>query len=141
MADRDRYYFLLARAANVVRRGADAQTLAAAGVTTVQAAALMIIAAGEAPSQRDLGRSLSLGEPAVTGLVTRLARLDLVERVADPQDGRITRLRVTDAGKVAIEAVEPARRRTNAELDRLFGDDGPAVAAALRRLVEFDPRE
>lgn len=138
MAD-ERLYFLLARAANAVRRGSDAQAIAAAGVTTAQAGALMAIAAGDRPSQRELGRELALGEPAVTGLVDRLARLGLVERVADPDDARRSRLQVTDAGRQAIAAVEPARRRVNAELARLLGDDGPRVAAALERLATFDP--
>lgn len=138
MAD-ERLYFLLARAANAVRRGSDAQAIAAAGITTAQAGALMAIAAGDRPSQRELGRELALGEPAVTGLVDRLARLGLVERVADPDDARRSRLQVTDAGRQAIAAVEPARRRVNAELTRLLGDDGPRVAAALERLASFDP--
>jgi MarR family transcriptional regulator, organic hydroperoxide resistance regulator len=139
MADADRYYFLLVRAANVVRRGSDAQAIAAAGVTTAQAGALMAIAAGDAPSQRELGRELALGEPAVTGLVGRLARLGLVERVADPDDARTSRLRITDAGREAIDAVEPARLRVGKELARLLGADGPRVAAALERLAAFDP--
>jgi DNA-binding MarR family transcriptional regulator len=139
MADADRYYFLLARAANAVRRGSDAQAIAAAGVTTAQAGALMAIAAGDRPSQRELGRELALGEPAVTGLVGRLVRLGLVQREADPGDARTSRLRITVAGREAIEAVEPARLRVNREIARLLGDDGPCVAAALERLAAFDP--
>lgn len=139
MPDADRYYFLLVRAANVVRRGSDAQAIAAAGVTTAQAGALMAIDSGGTPSQRELGRELALGEPAVTGLVGRLTRLGLVEKTSDPRDARTSRLRVTDAGREAIAAVEPARLRVNAELDRLLGDDGPRFAAALERLAGFDP--
>ena len=134
----DRIFFRLVRAAHAVRRAADAQALAAAGVTVAQAGALMAIAAGAAPSQRDLGRALHLGEAAVTGLVGRLERLGLVERVPDPRDARTRRLRLTASGRRAIADVEPARQRVNAELDRLLGDDAPVVAAALDRLSGFD---
>lgn len=139
MPEADRYYFLLARAANVVRRGSDAQAIAAAGVTTAQAGALMAVAAADNPTQRELGRELGLGDPAVTGLVGRLARLGLVERMVDPADARTSRLRLTPAGQAAIEAVEPARQRVNREIRRLLGDEAPVVAAALERLAEFAP--
>ena len=139
VSDPERYYFLLARAANAVRRGSDAQAIAAAGVTTAQAGALLAIAAGDPPSQRQLGRELALGEPAVTGLVGRLERLGLVEKVADPGDARTMRLHLTDAGRKAVVAVEPARLRVNRELARLLGDDAPVFVAALERLATFDP--
>lgn len=134
----DRMVFRLVRAANAVRRAADAQALAAAGVTVAQGGALLAIAAGGAPSQRDLGRALGLGEAAVTGLVGRLERLGLIERVPDPRDARTRRLRLTAAGRRAIEDIEPARLLVNAELARRLGDDAPVVAAALDRLADFD---
>jgi len=46
-----------------------------------------------------LARHLELDKSSVTGLVDRAVRRDLVERVADPDDGRAVRVRLTKAGR------------------------------------------
>jgi len=46
-----------------------------------------------------LARHLELDKSSVTGLVDRAERRDLVERVADPDDGRAVRVRLTKAGR------------------------------------------
>ena len=132
------YYFLLVRATNAVRRATDAAATAAAGITAAQAGALYAIAAGDPPSQRELGRTLGLGEAAVTGLVGRLERMGLARRTPDPADGRTWRLAVTDDGRRALDAIEPVRRELNGRLAGLLGDDAPRVAAALERLAALD---
>jgi DNA-binding MarR family transcriptional regulator len=46
----------------------------------------------------DLNRHVLLSQPALSRLVDRLAERGLVERCADPADGRGVRLSLTDAG-------------------------------------------
>ena len=48
----------------------------------------------------DLNRRVLLSQPALSRLVDRLAERGLVERCADPADGRGVRLSLTDAGRV-----------------------------------------
>ena len=47
----------------------------------------------------DLNRHVLLSQPALSRLVDRLAERGLVERCADPADGRGVRLSLTDAGR------------------------------------------
>jgi DNA-binding MarR family transcriptional regulator len=47
----------------------------------------------------DLGRHVLLSQPALSRLVDRLAERGLVERQADPADGRGVRLALTAAGR------------------------------------------
>jgi DNA-binding MarR family transcriptional regulator len=47
----------------------------------------------------DLGRHVLLSQPALSRLVDRLAERGLVERCADPADGRGVRLSLTAAGR------------------------------------------
>jgi len=47
----------------------------------------------------DLGRHVLLSQPALSRLVDRLADRGLVERCADPADGRGVRLSLTPAGR------------------------------------------
>ena len=48
----------------------------------------------------ELNRHVLLSQPALSRLVDRLAERDLVERCADPADGRGVRLSLTEAGRV-----------------------------------------
>ena len=48
----------------------------------------------------DLNRHVLLSQPALSRLVDRLAERGLVERCADPADGRGVRLSLTDAGRI-----------------------------------------
>ncbi len=48
----------------------------------------------------DLNRHVLLSQPALSRLVDRLVERGLVERCADPADGRGVRLSLTDAGRV-----------------------------------------
>ncbi len=50
-----------------------------------------------------LARHLELDKSSVTGLVDRAERRGLVERVADPDDGRAVRVRATEEGRALAE--------------------------------------
>jgi DNA-binding MarR family transcriptional regulator len=51
-------------------------------------------------NMRELNRHVLLSQPALSRLVDRLAERGLVERCADPADGRGVRLSLTDAGRI-----------------------------------------
>ncbi|MQM24059.1 MarR family winged helix-turn-helix transcriptional regulator [Glycomyces albidus] len=53
----------------------------------------------------ELGRGVLLSQPALSRLVERLADRGLVERLADPEDGRGLRLGLTAAGREAQRLV------------------------------------
>ena len=81
----------------------------------------------QAKAFRELRQPLSMGELAdrllcdasnVTGIVDRLEARGLVERQADPDDRRVKRLVLTDAG----------RELWQAHHDRVFGTELPAIA-------------
>ncbi|THV26450.1 MarR family winged helix-turn-helix transcriptional regulator [Glycomyces paridis] len=53
----------------------------------------------------ELGRDVLLSQPALSRLVDRLAERGLIERAADPADGRGVRLALTAAGREAQRRV------------------------------------
>jgi DNA-binding MarR family transcriptional regulator len=80
----------------------------------------------------ELAETQGVTQPAMTGLVGRLAAGGLVERAPDPADRRGVLVTVTRDGR----AVLAARRRARAEaladlLDDLDADDHAALAAAM----------
>ncbi|HEX3736740.1 MAG TPA: MarR family transcriptional regulator [Solirubrobacterales bacterium] len=82
-----------------------------------------------------LARLLELDKSSVTGLIDRAEHRGLVERIADPDDGRAVRVRLTKNGRtlaargaaevgdelatVAADLTDPQRRRLASLLSRI----------------------
>jgi DNA-binding MarR family transcriptional regulator len=93
----------------------------------------------------DLAAVEGVAQPSMTVLVGGLERSGLVERRADPTDGRVALVAVTEAGSNYIRA----RRRAGAEafvqlLEKLPADEVATLVAAipaLEHLRELDDEE
>ena len=87
----------------------------------------------------ELAESQGVTQPAMTGLVGRLAAGGLVDRAPDPADRRGVLVTVTDDGRAVLAARREARASALAALlDDLDVDDYAALAAAvgaINRLV------
>jgi DNA-binding MarR family transcriptional regulator len=96
------------------------------------------IAAGEAAHVKDLAACCALDPSTVSRAVAALVRDGLVERAADPDDGRASVLAATTAGRAALDEVTghydrglaaalagwtPDELRTFGTLLRRFADD------------------
>lgn len=89
----------------------------AVGLTGAQHQLLLAIRGhGEIPSIRDVADHLLLRHHSVVELVDRAVAAGLVERVADADDQRIVRLRLTATGAERVEALAGAHLE---ELSRL----------------------
>jgi DNA-binding MarR family transcriptional regulator len=74
-------------------------------------------------------------QPAMTQLVSRLEEGGLAERRRDPDDGRVVRVFITDAGHAALNRRRTAQaERLAALLAELPDEDRAALAAALPAL-------
>lgn len=78
------------------------------------------------PGVTDLARHLGLDKSTVSGLVDRAARRGLVERVADPADGRAVRVALSDRGRELARAAQD-------EVDGLLTTMTGRLSAAERR--------
>src|SRR5215469_8247387 len=80
----------------------------------------------------ELAAQEGVTQPAMTQLVGRLETSGLVERCADPEDGRVVRVQLTDAGRDLIARRRAARaERLSGLLAGLSRGDQDALAAAL----------
>jgi DNA-binding MarR family transcriptional regulator len=71
--------------------------------------------------------------PTVTRIIGHLAEAGLVERTADPDDGRGALVSITTEGRALLKRL---RRRKTAYLAQHLGDLDPEDAAALERAVQ-----
>jgi DNA-binding MarR family transcriptional regulator len=71
-------------------------------------------------------------QPAMTQLVTRLQEAGLVVRAGDPEDRRVVKVHITEAGRAAVAGRREARATLLAELLSQVGEaDRAALVAAL----------
>jgi DNA-binding MarR family transcriptional regulator len=86
----------------------------------------------------DLAAAELVAQPTMTGIVRRLEHDGLVRRTADPDDARVVRVALTDAGRDELAAVRSSRAAVLQErLDRLDDDARSALAAALDPLDDL----
>ncbi len=92
---------------------------------------------GEERSVKALGESLGLSLPAMSRAVEGLFERGLVDRKEDPSDRRMKRVRLTEAGRKAPQALNAARLFALQDLmDELADDEAKALARALTLIIE-----
>jgi len=102
------------------------------GLSLTSAATLTTLERSGPRRLTELAADEGVTQPAMTQLVGRLESSGLVERCADPEDGRVVRVQLTDTGRDLIARRRAARaRRLASLLAALSPADQEALAAAL----------
>lgn len=102
-----------------------------------QAMCLRIVVAHDGATQREIGRMLHLSAPTVTSMLKRMEHSGMIARGADPLDQRVTRVRVTEAGRALdgrLRAILSAR--LGEMLDLMPEGDRLELARLLDELAE-----
>src|SRR4051794_36083846 len=134
-AHQTRLYHRLQIAAHRVQKAADRALLGAGGITTAQAAVLLLVASQQPVAQRPIAKQLGLNESAMTAMMTRLERMKLLARTAHTDDARTWQVRLTAKGRTALARVRAPFDQINARIDAaLAGADLTRLADELARL-------
>ena len=120
----------LAVAGRLVRTLADAE-LGDVGVAAPACGVLLRLAAEDGLTQAEIARRQRVEAPTMCRIVDRLVRDGLVERHADPDDRRATRVTLTPAGR---SAAADGAHVIDSMLSRAFARLDPAARAALAGL-------
>jgi MarR family transcriptional regulator for hemolysin len=107
----------IALTAKQVRAWAD-RVLTEHGASLVTWIVLQQALRAEAPgfSQRELAAGLSIGGPSLVRHLDRLEREGLVRREPDPDDRRVTRVSITEAGRLKHQELAVVAQRLDDEL-------------------------
>jgi len=142
MNDDRRIVFLLNQAQHQVNLYIDKILRQAADITGAQAAALFYLNKHNGCVQKQLAQGLKLDNSAVTGMVDRLQRKELVEKHRCKLDGRAFTLHLTTHGKNSIDTVRPLIKSHNKLLADKFGDDTiENFCQVLQFLVDYTADE
>ncbi|KQP16875.1 MarR family transcriptional regulator [Methylobacterium sp. Leaf93] len=106
--------------------------LAALDLFAGQEQVVQALAVAGTMTMGDLAATLRVRPPTASKTISRLAALGFVERRAEAGDGRIVRVRLTDAGLAKAEAIERIWDEVEAEM--LDGFDGKE-RRRLRKLL------
>jgi MarR family transcriptional regulator, organic hydroperoxide resistance regulator len=138
-ASKSRLYHRLQLAAHRLQKSADRALLAAAEITTAQAAVLMLIARG-AVTQRGVAAQLGVNESAVTAMARRLLQMGLLERVRDEDDARTWKLRLSAGGRAALKRIDQPFKSVNQAIETVLTPEEIAhFADYLQRIAStFD---
>jgi DNA-binding MarR family transcriptional regulator len=116
-----RLIFLLNVAQRRLQRFLAAQTQGG-GVTAAQSGLLFVLGKRDGALMGEVGAALDLGMPGISGLAERMCEAGLIEKRADPDDGRASRLWLTPAGRKALLRTKASIAALNARLSQGFTD-------------------
>jgi DNA-binding MarR family transcriptional regulator len=113
-----------------------AEELRPAGVAIGQWAVLMFLWARDGMSQAELSRVVAIEPPTMVRTIDRMVRDGLVTRDPDPDDGRVTRIRLTERGRSLRDELVPKAAALNARnLGRMTEREGRTLRRLLNKLL------
>lgn len=125
---------LLRLVARVVRRHGR-EILSRFDITPPQFDALVVLVNHEGITMGELCQKMYLACSTATDLIDRMERAGFLERVRDPHDRRVIRLRIKPRGQEVLDAVMDARRRYLAGVpSRLEEQDLEELTRRLRQV-------
>jgi DNA-binding MarR family transcriptional regulator len=115
-----RLIYLLSVAQRRVQRAVAASAVEA--VSPAQAGLLFVLDTQDGILMGEAGAALDLGPAGISGLVDRMVAAGLVERRADENDARASRIYLTAKGRKALLRAREATRATDARLAQGFSE-------------------
>lgn len=117
-----------------LHRARTGDRLAKIGLFAGQEQVVQALASAGTMTMGDLAALLRVRPPTASKTITRLAALGIVERRAEAGDGRIVRVRLTEAGLAKATAIEQIQAEVEAELlDYLDKTDRRRLRKLLRK--------
>ena len=108
------------------------------GISEAQIKLVIYLAIHGSQTMSDVAEGLKVTTPAITGLVDKLEKRGLVERVRDPQDRRVVHVRLAPRARMLAEEHLTARRRqVRAVLATLAPEEQRAFINTLRLLAQM----
>jgi DNA-binding MarR family transcriptional regulator len=136
-----RFVFLINRAQRAIARWIEGQPDVWDGISSAQVGLLFLLASRGDAAIGEIAQELGVAPAAVTNLSKRMEAAKLVDRIADAHDGRLTRLRLTQAGAEANTQARAVLLRLNEQLTAGFSpEELDTVARWMTRVSQLQSR-
>ena len=101
-----------------------------------QLRALALIYQEPGITQKDIAEALDITAASVSVNITRMVEAGLVDKVADPEDGRVMQLFLANKGKAIVKRMEHQQVQMIADLlSNLSADEQRLIVDALERAL------
>lgn len=130
--------YLLARARTKLAKTLD-MALAEFGITNAQGSTLLMLMTGKYSTAAELARELYIDAAAMTRMIDRLEKRELIQRERTRDDRRIVRLALTESGRELGQRL-PALYSdvVKRSFSRFSSDELDSLRALLRKSLEND---
>jgi DNA-binding MarR family transcriptional regulator len=108
------------------------EAVGAYGLTTIQYGALQVIGGQPGIDQVTLSRETDIDRTTIVRVVDKLRELGLIRKETSPEDRRVNRIHITDAG---IERLREAYDAAEASQDLLLSPLAPAERDAFKQMM------
>lgn len=106
------------------------------GLSTGTFPALLVLWENDGLTQRELVERLDVEQPTMASTLTRMERDGLIERRKDPDDGRLQRIWLTEAGRALEGPATALAEALNAQaLAELTADERAAFLSLVRKVI------
>ncbi len=113
-----------------------AERIRPAGVAIGQWAVLLALWARDGMSQAELSRMVANEPPTVVRTIDRMVRDGLVTRAPDPDDGRLSRIYLTERARLLRDELVPLAVAVNGEIvNRLTATEARTLQKLLTKLL------
>jgi MarR family transcriptional regulator for hemolysin len=101
---------------------------------------LVAVKEGKAHSQRDLARFAKVEQPSMAQMLARMERDKLIRRTPDPDDGRSSRISLTESARARLPEACAVLFQGNREASSDFTDEEAAqfIALLMRLIANLD---
>ena len=113
-----------------------AERIRPAGVAIGQWAVLVVLWARDGMTQAELSRVLAIEPPTLVRTIDRMVRDGFVTRAPDPNDGRLSRIYLTERARSLRDELVPLAAAVNEEiLNELTASESRTLRRLLTKLV------
>jgi DNA-binding MarR family transcriptional regulator len=123
MSQDKRIYFLLSQAQHNMSLQIDRALKLIADVSGPQTGALFYLEKHDGCQQKDMAAGLKLDTSAITGMVDRLTKKQMIEKRRSEIDKRAFTLHLTDTGRDTLKRVQPLLDQFNEHMLNKFGEE------------------
>ena len=114
----------------------DMQALLLETCSFMHVKALDIIARAREPSMKEVADDLKITSPGATMVVDKLVENGEIERVSDPDDRRIVRLKITARGRSTLKTgMKVIRQRIGERMRSLTREELDHLTELLKKLI------
>ena len=130
--------YQLATLAERTSRAFEREYRARFGISVAEWRVVAHLSQSPSVSVRDIQKKVAMEKSRVSRAAARLETAGYVSRRADPGDGRLIALELTEAGRDLVRTMSPIAHAFEQTLMDAAGADGAAFRRALRALISAD---